>query len=529
MKQFRLWVAACCVAWLASACGGGSGSTGSGSTPTGPSTGTASDSPGTPPPLPSAARGALLQSPPARTLQLTAAELKQRMEQGSTRDEALLLVAGEPDCGVEVHSLQYSTVGATGEATTASGALMLPSGSGAACNGERPLLLYAHATNPAKAYKLAAMNDSANPAANEALVLATMYAARGYVVVAPDYAGYDGSTLPYHPFLHAGQQAGEMVDALAAARMALAALGPAVRAGGKLFLAGYSQGGHVAMAAHRALQQAGVQVTASAPMSGPYLPSRQLDDVFAGQVHHGSTLFATLLLTSYQRAYGNIYARAADLYGPAWATGIDTLLPGPGAATLLSDGLLPELALFSSTPPTAPAGTGLQTTLNAMTPASNTGTGLDAVFARGFGPQPLITNTYRLAYVQDLLAQRDAPRHPLRIAARANDLGDWTPAAPVLLCGGREDATVSWPTHTLGMVQRWAGRAAFAVLDVDERPPGVADPFIAERLGFALIKEATVGQARLEGKDPDWEVARNYHAAVFPFCASAARRFFGNF
>jgi hypothetical protein len=64
---------------------------------------------------------------------------------------------------------------------------------------------------------------------------------------------------------------------------------------------------------------------------------------------------------------------------------------------------------------------------------------------------------------------------------------------------------------------------------VDAQPTVLPDPFVAERLGFAAIKEATVGLARLEGKDPDWEVARNYHAAVLPFCASAARRFFDAF
>ena len=48
-----------------------------------------------------------------------------------------------------------------------------------------------------------------------------MFAAQGYIVVAPNYAGYDISTLGYHPFLNADQQSGEMMDILAAARTAL--------------------------------------------------------------------------------------------------------------------------------------------------------------------------------------------------------------------------------------------------------------------------------------------------------------------
>jgi hypothetical protein len=81
------------------------------------------------------------------------------------------------------------------------------------------------------------------------------------------------------------------------------------------------------------------------------------------------------------------------------------------------------------------------------------------------------------------------------------------------------------------MRQSWARLppGLVTVLDVDAQPGSAVDPFIAERLGFALVKEATVALARLQGDDPEWEVARNYHAAVFPFCASAARRFFSIF
>ena len=34
-------------------------------------------------------------------------------------------------------------------------------------------------------------------------MIAAMYAAQGFIVVAPNYAGYDISTLGYHPYLNA--------------------------------------------------------------------------------------------------------------------------------------------------------------------------------------------------------------------------------------------------------------------------------------------------------------------------------------
>src|SRR5580698_3270367 len=59
----------------------------------------------------------------------------------------LLQLAVTPTCTVNVYHMEYETVGGAGEATTASGALMVPTGSAAACQGPRPLVVYAHGTN----------------------------------------------------------------------------------------------------------------------------------------------------------------------------------------------------------------------------------------------------------------------------------------------------------------------------------------------------------------------------------------------
>jgi alpha/beta superfamily hydrolase len=513
MKSSHQALGAALVTLLLAGCGGG-GSAGPAGTPAAP------EQP--------RATGTLLQSPPPRTLALSAAAFKRLMQSGPARDQTLLALAGDPICDIEVRYLRYTTTGGAGEATSASGALMTPGGSDARCTGARPIVLYAHATHPEKNFNMAGLGDNANPAYTESLTVAAIFAARGYIVVAPNYAGYDSSALAYHPFLNAQQQSSEMRDALAAARTALGSFTPSVAAGTRLFLAGYSQGGHVALATQRALEDAGVAVTASAPMSGPYLLANELDDNFAGQVHYGSTLFASMLATSYQRSYGNVYGTPGDLYESAYAGGIETLLPGADAATLARTGKLPEAALFSRTPPQAAAGSGLQPALDALTPP--TGTGMDAVFARGFGSNNLFTNSFRLAYLQDLLARPSDPRFGLRLDARVNDLRGFTPKAPVMLCGGSGDATVSF-ANTVAMARAWSSLGAGRVLpvDLDQRPATAADPLAAEKLGFLLLKEATQAQARLAGDDPQWELARNYHAGLAPFCISAAGRFFAQF
>ncbi len=98
---------------------------------------------------------------------------------------------------------------------------------------------------------------------------------------------------------------------------------------------------------------AGATVTAAAPMSGPYALEAFGDAIFYGQVNIGSTIFAPLMSTSYQHAYGNIYTATTDVYSPPYAAGIETVLPSATPIdTIYANGLLPELALFNSTTPT---------------------------------------------------------------------------------------------------------------------------------------------------------------------------------
>ena len=304
--------------------------------------------------------------------------------------------------------------------------------------------------------------DITNPSNTEGALIAAMFAAQGYIVVAPNYAGYDTSSLSYHPFLNGTQQPKDMIDALAAARTALPqTFAAATTDNGQLFITGYSEGGYVAMATHKALQSAGATVTASAPMSGPYVLAAFFDAVFYGDVNIGSTEFTPLITTSYQKAYGNIYTATTDIYEPTYAAGIDTLLPSTTPIdTLFEEGKLPETALFNSTTPV----TG-NATLDAVLAIPK-----NPIFALGFGPSNLITNDYRLSYVLDAVAHPDGaapvpqpgvplpagPQNALRIAAKLNDMRTWVPHAPILLCGGDQDPTVYFTLNTGTMEAFWA-------------------------------------------------------------------------
>jgi hypothetical protein len=472
----------------------------------------------------STARGALIYDPPLRIASLDATAFAAQLN-ASTSGRQLLAIAGTPTCGVDFYYINYYTVGGAGETATATGALMVPTGA-TACTGARPIILYAHATQFLKTANIADITDTSN---SEGALIAAVFAAQGYIVVAPNYAGYDTSSLPYHPFLNGDQQSKDMIDALTAARTALPhTFTPETTDGGKLFITGYSQGGYVAMATHKAMQAAGQTVTASAPMSGPYALEAFFDAVFYGNVNLGSTAFVPLLTTSYQRAYGNIYKVPTDVYETMYAYGIDGLLPSTTPlATLIQNGRLPESALFSdSTPVTGnPA---LDKQLGVPT---------NPLFAAGFGTPNLVMNDYRLSYVLDAVAHPDgavpapqpgvplaaAPQQTLRVAVNKNDLRSWLPQKPILMCGGDQDPTIFFAVNTGTMQAYWSALPAglVTVLDVNA-PISGGDPFAAVKQGFeqALTALAAGGQQA---------VVENYHPTVAPFCTVAARGFFSQF
>jgi predicted dienelactone hydrolase len=188
-------------------------------------------------PATSTARGTLSQDPPFRIASLKAADLQAELAANATGAQ-LLTLTGAPQCGVDFYYIRFWTVGGAGETTESSGALMVPTGDASGCSGGRPIVLYGHGTNPDKTLNIADVTNTSN---SEGVLLAAMFAAQGYIVVAPNYAGYDISTLGYHPFLNADQQSAEMMDILAAARTALPhTTSAATSDGGKLFFTGYS-------------------------------------------------------------------------------------------------------------------------------------------------------------------------------------------------------------------------------------------------------------------------------------------------
>jgi predicted esterase len=413
-----------------------------------------------------------------------------------------LAVAGQPQCAVSVYRVRYNTVGGAGEATDASAAVFVPSGSAASCANSRPVLLYAHGTSLQKSY------DMADIAGNtEARLVAAVFAAQGFIVVAPNYTGYGGSALGYHPYLDRVAQASDMIDALRAARGSFAAIG--ARDSGKLLVSGYSQGGYVALATQRAMQEQGggeFTLAAASGMSGPYAISRFGDELFGGAPRNGATVIVPMIVNAGQHAGAALYRTPADVYEAQYAGGIADLVPGTlGSGELVGQGKLPSSALFAAD--SMPQG---------------------ADYTAYFGAGNLIRSDYRAGYLADLAAHpcegsaplACAPEHALRKWLLRNDLRSYAPAAPTLLCGGHDDPTVPY-FNTTGASAYFQGRGSkITTLDIDDTP-SLNDPFRSAKAGFVAAK------AILRAASGAGAVASSYHAGlVAPFCMAATRDYF---
>lgn len=390
--------------------------------------------------------------------------------------KGIIALTGAATCDVEVRHIRYVTRDPSGDSATASAGVFVPTGADPACSGKRPVLLYAHGTTPDKNFNMASVATNA-----EASLVLAFYAARGYIVVAPNYLGYDASDLPYTPYLNAKSSSIDLVDGLRAAKTHLANAG-ASKPSGKLLISGYSQGGHVAMAAHRAIEKEyshEFTVTASGPMSGPYNLVKKGDAITAGNINLGATIFLPLMLTSYQKAYGDIYSTPSEAYQSPYDLSTENLLPSTRTpAQLVAEGKLP-----------------------------NDG----GTFMLLFGPGGLLKDSFRAAY----------PTSNLRKALQANTLLGWNPKAPMALCGGAQDPMVFFFDTTdaqADFASRGVSVPAFDLEDRSTLPAGVAGDTVFGGFQQAKANTAAGGASAV--------IAAYHGTLVPPFCNALIRGHF---
>ncbi len=460
-----------------------------------------------------------------------------------------------PRCAIAVIKYEYATIGGLGEPTNATAALFIPSGLDHVCQGPRPLVLYAHGTAIDRREDLSAVDSPSNPALRSARSIALIFAAQGYLVIAPNYAGYDRSTLPYAPYLNGAQQSRDMLDALNAGQQLLALLKGPSWPNSQLFVTGYSQGGYVAMATLRALDQQNRPATAGAGLSGPYALAAEADEIFLGHASLGATVYLSMVANSYAHmVHGNI--DLSHLFNPRFSrspTLFPEILPRAGFGSLVERKQIPMTALFQS-PPTGFEHPDIL--------------GQDLMNSIEFDPvNYLVRSTFRAAYLSDVRQhpdgaappdgsrpdfarqvphQADRPFNPMRQDLKKNDLRNYMPRMPLLMCGAQKDPEVFWDqgaatmqamirsqqTHTYRTIR-------FGTLNLDS-----ADA--SSNWNSAGLDAQTNERMRLMGNRlrndfiaHEYHNPLNsmmlllkeegYHNAIAPYCTIAAREFFSQF
>ena len=510
-------------------------------------------------------RTTLIAGPLGAPATLSVKELRGMLRREFATQPALAALIGKPVCGVRVYKFSYATIGGEGEATDASGALMVPSGNAARCHGPRPIVLYTHGTAINRAEDMAAVTAPDNPAYGTATRVALIFATHGYIAIAPNYAGYDLSTLRYHPYLNRTQQSQDAIDSLGAGRRLLRRVGGSTRDDGALFVTGYSQGGFVSMATLRALDERGTPATAGAPMSGPYALLAMADEIFLGHPDFGGTAYLPLVVNSYAHlAHGSIDPR--QVFSRRF-NGAASLFPGVHGyrdfAKLVAAGKIPANAVFQSKS-RAPGAPGFSATRYPALAALPEGAPL---YHAGFDPSVyLVSTAFRAAYVADVEAHPDGgappagsdprapaavptlatdPQLPMRRIAKANDLRNYTPSMPLLMCGGHGDPEVFWQQGAGAMTAVLRSKIPkdptlrFATVDLDTSA-GAAGTYVEHGIGSArdatLHRVATELQHAFTAYQHGVVAARGpavgmetYHTDAAPYCMVLARSFFDRY
>jgi pimeloyl-ACP methyl ester carboxylesterase len=292
---------------------------------------------------------------------------------------------GQP---IRYFALTYETTNVKGDATPASAALLIPSIS---------LTHFSVVSNQHGTIVQRKLAPSLGYAPSDGRWMGACYASQGYAVVEADYLGYGDST-EYHPYIHAETEATTSADALRAAKQAARQLG--YNLDGKLFLAGYSQGGHVTMALHRYLEQRlshEFTVTASAPMAGPYEPAETIRTALQHPTREIPVAIA-FLLVAYNKIY-SLFSSLDDAILPSYTSNLETLVPG--------DDSMDQIA--------------------ALLPGA---------------PQNLL----QPAFYKDFMSNS---KNSFYVALKNNDVYDWKPTAPVMFIHGSDDIEVPTFNSTL--------------------------------------------------------------------------------
>ena len=232
---------------------------------------------------------------------------------------------GQIKYDVAIYKVNYRTT-FQGRETEASGLVALPMN----MSNPAPVLSVQHGT--------IFRHDEAPSAMSGGLTGFEVFAAGGYITLIPDYLGFGASRQLLHPYYHQQSSGIAVVDLIKAAKSLYTREG--IADNGQLFLAGYSEGGYVTLAAQKEIEtnpQHGLTITASGAGAGGYDLTEMLTDVVAGKPYTYPAYLAYVLM-SYNKTYA--WNRPlTDFYQQPYATRLATLFNGQHSGSSINEQL----------------------------------------------------------------------------------------------------------------------------------------------------------------------------------------------
>lgn len=198
----------------------------------------------------------------------------------------------------------YNTIDGNGVPTLASGVVFIPVVDETT---SMPVFSYLHGT-------LTRDLDAPSYLSGIEAVIGWIMAMDGYISVLPDYLGMgDGPGI--HPYQHAASEASASVDMLKAAMQLCNSTN--AKPNGNLYLGGYSQGAHAALATQYEIQKSplpGLTLRKTVAGSGAYSLSGVQKKFLFSQSEYPSPSFLPYLLLGYQEVYGNLYGDLSQVF-----------------------------------------------------------------------------------------------------------------------------------------------------------------------------------------------------------------------
>ena len=232
----------------------------------------------------------------------------------------------EPTYGFDMYRFIYQTTNYDNSKIWVSGLVGVPD-----TREIKGLLSYQHGTTPDRTMA------PSGPSIYEGLALTSVFAADGYLFIAADYIGL-GTSEETPTYMHTESTVNAVVDLISIGEIILNELTNGTN--NKLFLMGFSQGGHATAAVQRSLESnnpTNLDIAASACVAGAYnLLGIELPFI----IEQNNTYFTAYLTNSYAKIYNQ---PINSIIKNEWADSLPIYFDGSKSSTYITEMLPPKI------------------------------------------------------------------------------------------------------------------------------------------------------------------------------------------